>query len=114
MEKVHIIIDNEIFQLIARVQILSRSLARPAEPEVDPVERLHNVSFRVLQVFFRWSLQNANMRKLSALLTFIKSWSMIYRDDVGRSMEQEVIWKINTVRKSLFLEEYLLTQYRSV
>ena len=65
---------------------------------VDSIERLRTLSLRDLQVFFRWFLQKRRMRKVASLLSHIKVWSMMYRDDVGRSVEKEMIGKINTVR----------------
>ena len=70
---------------------------------MDPLERLHRVRFRDLQVFSRWRLQNANMRKVRTLLTKIKDWSMMYRDDVGRAANKDLINSINTVREAVLL-----------
>lgn len=38
----------------------------------------------------------------------------MYKNDVGQNMQQEMIWKINTVRKSIFFEKHLFIQYRSI
>lgn len=46
-------------------------------------------------------MRKFNMRKITALLNRIKDWSMMYRDDVGRSVDKEMIRKINTVCQAI-------------
>ena len=67
-------------------------------PTVEPVDRLRVVSLRDLQVFLRWHLAARNMRKLRTVLNAVKDWNMMYRDDVGHSLENELVSQINTVR----------------
>ncbi len=43
-------------------------------------------------------MRKQKVRKLESLLTRIKNWNMMYRDDVNRTMEKEMIRKINIVR----------------
>lgn len=57
------------------------------DAEVDPIERLHHVYFRDLQVYFRWYLQHKKIRKVKSILSRINDWSMMYRDDMGRNTE---------------------------
>lgn len=83
-------------------------LQRPLDPEVNPLERLHQIRDRDLQVFFRWRLQTTNVRKIRTLLNYIKNWSMMYRDDVGRPADQDMIKKINTFSRTTLTKDFEL------
>ena len=66
-------------------------------------ERLRNLRLRDLQVFLKWYIRKQKMRELESLLTRIKNWNMMYRDDVNRNVEKEIIQKINIVRSTVLL-----------
>lgn len=77
---------------------------------MSPLERLHRVRDRDLQVFFRWRLQIKKVRKVSTLLNDVKHWSMMYRDDMGRAANKDMIQGLNTVRRVFTLYYYFHLQ----
>ncbi|KAL6712955.1 hypothetical protein ACLMJK_009510 [Lecanora helva] len=83
-------------------------LQKRSGPSTDSTDCLRKACLRDIQVFLQWLLHQSRQRKVKTLLNCVKTWSTMYRDDIGVCSDKDLIAKINIYCRTTLTQEFAL------